>query len=239
MLYDAEGLQNISETGAYPVAAAAVWEEAAGSARLAAPSRISRTLQLLVKRGFDIAASLALIVVFAPLLLAIALAIRVVDRMPALYCQQRYGRGAVPFTILKFRTMTVAEAGRDFTQAVPGDERITRLGAFLRRSSLDELPQLFNVLVGQMSLVGPRPHALAMEEDIIARYPRAARRLDMRPGMTGLAQIRGLRGPTRRRDDLPRRIDADVEYVDDWGLGRDLRILARTPGAWLFGRNAV
>lgn len=228
MLYDAEGLHNAGEAAEFPVPAA--WTDH----RVAARPR----LQLMVKRGFDIAASLGLIILFAPLLALIALSIMLVDRMPALYRQQRYGRGGVVFAILKFRTMTVAEPGREFTQATPGDARITRLGAYLRRTSLDELPQLFNVLIGHMSLVGPRPHALSMEEDIVARYPWATQRLDMRPGMTGLAQIRGLRGPTRRKDDILHRIEADVDYVRGWGLGRDLMIIARTPGAWIFGKNA-
>ncbi len=228
MLYDAEGLHNASEVAELPAPTAWPVRRAGALPRL----------QLMVKRGFDIVASFGLIVLFAPLLVVIALSIVVIDRMPALYRQQRYGRGGVAFTILKFRTMTVAEPGREFTQATPGDTRITALGAYLRRTSLDELPQLFNVLVGHMSLVGPRPHALAMEEDIVARYPWATHRLDMRPGMTGLAQIRGLRGPTRRKDDIIRRIEADVDYVRDWGLGRDLAIIARTPAAWIFGKNA-
>ena len=228
MLYDVEGLHNASEAADFPVRSR--WTRQNSTTR--------PRLQLLVKRGFDIVASLGLIVFFAPLLVLIALTIMLVDRMPALYLQQRYGRGGVAFTILKFRTMTVAEAGREFTQATPGDSRITPLGACLRRTSLDELPQLFNVLIGHMSLVGPRPHALAMEEDIVARYPWATRRLDMRPGMTGLAQIRGLRGPTRRKDDIRLRIEADVDYVRGWDLGRDMMIIARTPGAWIFGKNA-
>lgn len=228
MLYDVEGLHNASEAANIPVAPS--WPDR----RIGAGPR----LQLMVKRGFDVIASFALLVFFAPLLALIALTILLVDRMPPIYSQQRYGRGGTVFAILKFRTMTVAERGRAFTQAAPGDARITRLGAYLRRTSLDELPQLFNVLVGHMSLVGPRPHALAMEEDIVARHHWATRRLDMRPGITGLAQVRGLRGPTRRKDDILHRIEADVDYVDNWGLRRDLGILLMTPGAWIFGKNA-
>lgn len=237
MLYDAEGLQHVTDPAALGAPVATAWK---GPKAVMAPRQhgLGFKLQLAAKRGFDILASLGLIVLFAPLLLLISAAILLVDRMPALYLQQRYGRNAVPFTILKFRTMTVAEAGRAFTQAVPGDARVTRLGAFLRRTSLDELPQLFNVLIGHMSLVGPRPHALVMEEEIFAKYPWARRRLDMRPGMTGLAQVRGLRGPTRRKDDTLRRMEADVEFVDEWGFGRDLAVLISTPAAWVFGRNA-
>jgi putative colanic acid biosynthesis UDP-glucose lipid carrier transferase len=236
MLSDAEGLQNVTDPAGFPAATA--WQNAPRTTRLLRRPGLSRTLQLGIKRGFDVVASLGLLIFFAPLFLVIALAILAVDRMPVLYRQQRYGRGGRPFTILKFRTMTVAEAGRDFTQAVPGDSRITPLGAYLRRTSLDELPQLLNVLVGQMSLVGPRPHALTMEERNFALYPYSIRRLDMRPGMTGLAQVRGLRGPTRRANDLPDRLGADVEYVDGWSFARDIRILGMTPAAWLFGHNA-
>lgn len=229
MLFDAEGLHNPTEAAGLSAAA-----DAADAHR----RRAGRLVQLGLKRGLDIVASLSLIVFFAPLLLVISGAILLVDRMPVIYRQQRYGRGGRVFTILKFRTMCVAEQGREFTQAVPGDARITRLGAYLRRTSLDELPQLFNVLAGEMSLVGPRPHALVMEEAIIRQYPWAARRLDMRPGMTGLAQVRGLRGPTRRKDDLTLRLRADVEYVEEWRLRRDAGILLTTPAAWLWGKNA-
>jgi putative colanic acid biosysnthesis UDP-glucose lipid carrier transferase len=196
-------------------------------------------LQLALKRGFDVVLSLLLLIAFAPLLIAIALAVRLIDGAPVLYWQERYGRHGVPFNIVKFRTMSCDEPGRRFVQVSPGDERVTRLGAFLRRTSLDELPQLLNVLVGDMSLIGPRPHAVAMEEENFRLYPRAARRLTMRPGMTGLAQIRGLRGPTATRQQLRARLNADVEYVEGWTLRRDLRILLQTPSAWIFGRNAV
>lgn len=237
MLYDAEGLQNITDATGLPVGAAHVWTRS-GLRPGAGPRSFGLRLQLGLKRSLDIAVSLTLILFLAPLLTAIALAILVVDRMPPVYRQQRYGRHGVPFTILKFRTMTVAEAGRAFTQATPGDARITRFGAFLRRTSLDELLQLFNILAGDMSLVGPRPHALVMEEEIFARYPWASRRLEMRPGMTGLAQVRGLRGPTRRKNDALRRIEADVEYVEGWGLARDVWVMAMTPAAWVLGKNA-
>ncbi len=195
-------------------------------------------VQLAAKRGLDILAALFLIVLLAPLLAAIALAIMVRDGVPVIYRQERYGRFGRVFSIYKFRTMIVAEPGRRFVQVSAGDPRVTRLGAFLRRTSLDELPQLFNVLFGQMSLVGPRPHAVAMEEDIIARYPRAARRLDVRPGMTGLAQVRGLRGPTATPEQLRARLDADIAYVESWSLWRDITILLRTPAAWILGKNA-
>jgi putative colanic acid biosynthesis UDP-glucose lipid carrier transferase len=188
----------------------------------------------------------------AVLVLVIGALVAATSRGPVFFKQERVGLGGSRFRMVKFRTMLVDAEERlrrdpalwndyvrnDFKLPNGRDPRVTPVGRFLRRSSLDELPQLFNVLLGHMSLVGPRPHALVMEEDILVRYPHAARRLDMRPGMTGLAQVRGLRGPTRRKDDITHRIEADVEYVENWTLRRDLGILAMTPGAWLLGRNA-
>jgi lipopolysaccharide/colanic/teichoic acid biosynthesis glycosyltransferase len=202
------------------------------------PLARSPALQLAVKRALDIALSFLLLVAFAPVLVLIALAVRLIDGAPVLYWQERYGRHGVPFNIAKFRTMRCDEPGRCFVQVSRNDPRVTRLGAFLRRTSLDELPQLLNVLVGDMSLVGPRPHAVAMEAENFRLYPRAARRLVMRPGMTGLAQIRGLRGPTATRHQLRARLDADVEYVEGWTLWRDFEILLKTPFAWVLGKNA-
>ncbi len=198
----------------------------------------SPAAQLALKRAIDVGASLVLLVFLLPALLLIALAIKLLDRGPVLFNQERYGHHMRPFRILKFRTMTCCEEGSRFVQAMAGDPRVTRLGQLLRRTSLDELPQLINVLLGDMSLVGPRPHAVAMEEQNFLLYPRATLRLTMRPGMTGLAQIRGLRGPTATRQQLRQRLSADVEYVEDWSLMRDIEILCATPGAWILGRNA-
>jgi lipopolysaccharide/colanic/teichoic acid biosynthesis glycosyltransferase len=195
--------------------------------------------QLAVKRAFDIVASSLLLLFLLPAFALIGLAIRLVDNCAPLYRQERYGRGMRPFQILKFRTMTCDEAGDRFVQATEDDPRITKLGRLLRRTSLDELPQLLNVLVGHMSLVGPRPHAVAMEREIFAAHPDAERRLLMRPGMTGLAQIRGHRGPTSSEADLRARLQADLDYIDGWTIGRDVAILLRTPAAWLTGKNAV
>ncbi len=233
MLYDVENLHAAHPPGGPP----AVWT--AGFAPLASErSTLSRAAQLAAKRSLDIAVALLLLLAFAPLLLAIATAIRLVDGAPVLYSQERYGRRGIPFRIFKFRTMRCDEPGSRFVQASRNDPRVTRLGALLRRTSLDELPQLINVLLGDMSLVGPRPHAVAMEEQNFMLYPRATLRLAMRPGMTGLAQIRGLRGPTATRQQLRQRLSADVEYVEDWTLWRDVRILMLTPGAWILGQNA-
>ena len=233
MLYDVENLH-----AAYPPGG----QVASWTTSLPSPPQTSSRAwilaQLALKRGLDIAASLFLLFAFAPLLTAIATAVRVIDGASVLYSQERYGRHGNRFRILKFRTMRVDEPGSRFVQVSRNDPRVTKLGAFLRRTSLDELPQLINVLIGDMSLVGPRPHAIAMEEQNFRLYPRAALRLAMRPGMTGLAQIRGLRGPTATRNQMRERLSADVEYVEDWTLARDIRILMHTPAAWILGKNA-
>jgi len=177
------------------------------------------------KRALDVAASAVLLLLFAPLILASALAVRVGLGAPALFRQHRPGLGGRPFTLLKFRTMTLAadEAGA----LLPDEQRLTRLGSFLRRWSLDELPELWNVLRGDMSLVGPRPLLMRY----LDRYtPEQARRHDVRPGITGWAQVNG-------RDLLswPEKFALDVWYVDRVSPGLDLRILALT--AWKIVRR--
>lgn len=140
--------------------------------------------------------------------------------------------------MIKFRTMTVMEDGDGVRQAVAKDPRCTRIGRFLRRTSLDELPQLLNVLQGHMSLVGPRPHALVHDEEfsrLLAKYPD---RHQMRPGMTGLAQVTGLRGSTAKPGSLEARVEADIAYVTNWSLWLDLRIMADTVWTVISGKNA-
>ena len=183
------------------------------------------------KRGFDIAASAAGLIVTAPALAAAAIAIKLEDGGPVLYRQERVGRDGRPFCILKLRSMVVDAEHTGAGLAVnTGDSRITRIGAFLRRTSLDELPQLVNILRGEMSVVGPRPTLRYQVEqyDAVQR-----RRLEVRPGVTGWAQIHG-------RASLPwdERIRLDVWYVDHASLLLDLRILARTPRT-LLRRDAL
>ena len=188
----------------------------------------------IVKRMLDIAVSLSAIVILSPILIAAAVAVRLSGPGPILFRQARMGKDAHPFMILKFRTMHAARtdhAGEQLTQK--DDPRVTRVGAFLRKTSIDELPQLFNVLHGDMSVVGPRPHAPAAKAadslywEVDERYWA---RHCIKPGMTGLAQVRGHRGPTDSHEDLVNRLQSDLEYVTNWSIWRDLRIIVATLG---------
>lgn len=182
-----------------------------------------------IKRAFDVIVATSALIVLAPLLALIAIAIRLDSPGQAIFRQDRGGFGGKSFRIWKFRTMTVTE-NRGVVQARRDDARLTRLGGFLRRSSLDELPQLFNVLMGDMSIIGPRPHALEHDikfEKIDPRYPY---RFRARPGVTGLAQVSGYRGPTETDEKIRARTGFDVEYVQTWTWQRDLVIFLRTIG---------
>ncbi len=188
--------------------------------------------QRAAKRLFDITVSATALLVFAPLLLVVALAILIEDGRPVFFSQRRLGRSNRFFTMYKFRSMASGHSDADGrTSASPDDERVTRVGRFIRRSSIDELPQLLNVLRGKMSLVGPRPHAigsLAGDKrfwEVDARYWI---RHALKPGITGLAQVRGLRGATDQEHDLAGRLNADLEYLRGWSLLRDLRIMVAT-----------
>lgn len=189
-------------------------------------------VQLALKRVMDVGGALAGLVILAPILLMIAIMIRLESKGPVFFRQLRTGRNEVPFEILKFRSMYVEQcdhAGVRLT--VDGDPRVTRMGRFLRKTSLDEIPQLWNVAVGHMSLVGPRPHVPDMVAggmnyaDLVRGYEN---RHLVRPGLTGLAQSRGLRGPTTDRDTAIRRILSDVEYIRTFSMLLDIRILVRT-----------
>jgi lipopolysaccharide/colanic/teichoic acid biosynthesis glycosyltransferase len=193
------------------------------------------------KTIFDYSFTVLALLVVGPLMLAIAAAIRADDGGPVFFRQDRIGLGNRPFRIWKFRTMSMGCSDQlGVVSTARGDPRVTRIGRFLRSTSLDELPQLFNVLTREMSIVGPRPHAPASraEEqlfwDIDERYWH---RHSVWPGITGLAQVRGLRGATEERGDLTQRLYSDLEYVSKWSLLSDLRIIGRTFGV-LFHRNA-
>lgn len=188
----------------------------------------SRPLQGPAKRSLDILLALSAAVASSWLFIAIAIAIAVTTRGPILFRQRRTGLNGRVFTIYKFRTMTVAEDGDIVPHATRNDPRLTRIGAVLRRTSLDELPQVINILRGDMSVVGPRPHAVAHDRHYGALIPRYGDRFRVRPGLTGLAQVQGLRGEIKRLECMARRIDADTEYNASWSLLGDLAIMART-----------
>ncbi|MDX1461393.1 MAG: exopolysaccharide biosynthesis polyprenyl glycosylphosphotransferase, partial [Xanthomonadales bacterium] len=174
----------------------------------------------------------------APVLAAIAVAIRLSGRGPVLFRQLRHGIGGEPIAIYKFRTMIVhKEPQGRLTQATPEDARVTRIGRWLRRTSLDELPQLFNVLRGEMSLVGPRPHPVELNEAYLRRIPRYMLRHKVKPGITGWAQVNGFRGITDSDQKMQLRIEHDLWYIQNWSLWLDIQILLRTPFA-MVGRNA-
>jgi putative colanic acid biosysnthesis UDP-glucose lipid carrier transferase len=191
------------------------------------------------KRVLDVSVALFAILFCLPFFAAITLAVALDSRGPVLFRQRRAGEGGKLFGIYKFRSMHVLEDGTNVVQALKGDARITRVGRFLRASSLDELPQLFNVLSGEMSLVGPRPHAIAHDEFYSARIANYRVRHLVKPGMTGWAQVHGARGATSELSDMQRRIDLDAWYVAHESIWIDLVILARTPLEVLRHRNAV
>jgi putative colanic acid biosynthesis UDP-glucose lipid carrier transferase len=183
-----------------------------------------------LKRLLDlVGASLALLLL-APLLLLIALLVAITSSGPVFFAQTRYGLDGHPFRMLKFRTMTVTEDGATpgLQQARRDDPRVTPLGRILRRWSLDELPQLLNVLEGSMSLVGPRPHAVDHNEHYRQLIPGYMQRHSFKPGMTGLAQVEGWRGETAELDAMARRVEADLRYQREWSLSMDLRVLLLT-----------
>jgi Undecaprenyl-phosphate glucose phosphotransferase len=185
-------------------------------------------LQRLEKRVFDtVAASLAL-VLLAPLFAIVALLIRLDGPGPVFFLQRRYGFNQEPFRIVKFRTMTTMEDDSRVVSATRFDPRVTRIGAFLRKTSIDELPQLLNVLAGDMSLVGPRPHALAHDQKYERRIAQYARRHNVKPGITGWAQVCGLRGEISTEEKMRQRVEHDLYYIDNWSLWLDIKILAMT-----------
>jgi lipopolysaccharide/colanic/teichoic acid biosynthesis glycosyltransferase len=186
----------------------------------------------------DLAIAVPAVLLLAPLLAAIALWIALDSTGPVLFRQTRRGLGGQPFTIVKFRTMNALENGANVVQATQNDPRVTRAGRFLRKASLDELPQLLNVIRGEMSLVGPRPHALAHDDYYGARIEDYALRQGVKPGITGWAQVHGLRGETPTLDVMQRRVLLDVWYARNADLVLDLEILLRTPFEVLRQRNA-
>jgi putative colanic acid biosynthesis UDP-glucose lipid carrier transferase len=192
----------------------------------------------LLKRCSDIVLAAAILMLISPLLLAIALGVKLSSPGPVLFKQRRYGLDGRRIVVYKFRSMTVAEDGDTVRQATKNDARVTRFGAFLRKTSLDELPQFINVLQGRMSVVGPRPHAVAHNE----MYRKLIRgymiRHKVRPGITGLAQVNGYRGETETVDKMKARIEYDLMYLRNWSLLLDLQVILKTFVVVLKKQNA-
>ena len=181
-----------------------------------------------IKRAFDIAAAIAGLIVISPLFVILPLAIKLDSRGPVLFRQTRHGYNNETIRVLKFRSMTVTEEGDNFKQVTRHDPRVTRLGRFMRHTNIDELPQLFNVLIGDMSLVGPRPHATSQNETFAQLISSFSRRHNVKPGITGWAQVHGYRGETDTLEKMQRRVEHDLYYIDNWSFLLDLKIIVMT-----------
>lgn len=195
-------------------------------------------IQRLLKRALDFTAAACGILALSPFLAVVAVAIKLDSKGPVFFRQTRHGYRGTPFKIMKFRSMSVMEDGNTVTQATKNDRRVTRVGAFLRKSSVDELPQLWNVLTGDMSIVGPRPHAVAHDRMFSQMIENYDVRQHVKPGITGWAQVNGLRGETPNVDLMYRRIEMDIWYATNCSLLLDIQILVRTVIEVLRQRNA-
>jgi Undecaprenyl-phosphate glucose phosphotransferase len=194
--------------------------------------------EIVQKRLFDLMFAALALLAMTPLLIVVAVLIKLDSPGPIFFVQRRYGFNQQPFRIIKFRTMCALEDGAVVAQARRGDPRLTGIGRWLRRWNIDETPQLFNVLTGDMSLVGPRPHAVAHDHDYEQRISLYARRHNVKPGITGWAQINGYRGEIDSDDKIRKRVEHDLFYIDNWSLWLDLKIIARTVLSPTAYRNA-
>lgn len=195
-------------------------------------------LNALLKRILDIIASMFFIVLLSPLLIAVAILVKVTSRGPILFRQRRYGLDGEEIIVYKFRSMRVMENDDDVRQATKDDDRITPIGKYLRQYSLDELPQFINVLQGRMSVVGPRPHAVAHNEMYRRMIKGYMMRHKVKPGITGWAQVNGLRGETDTVDKMKARIEYDLDYLRNWSLWLDIKIIFLTAWTMLRDKNA-
>jgi Undecaprenyl-phosphate glucose phosphotransferase len=189
---------------------------------------------LVAKRAFDICIASLTLLVCSPFLLVVSLAIKLDSRGPVFFRQIRHGYNNEVIRVLKFRSMTTIEDGRHFKQAVKNDPRVTRVGRILRRTNIDEIPQLVNVLLGEMSSVGPRPHPIALNEAFAERISPFSRRHKVKPGITGWAQVNGHRGETDTIEKMRRRVECDLFYIDNWSFLLDIKIILMT----LFSKRA-
>ena len=191
-----------------------------------------------IKRGFDICTAIGILMFIALPMLAIAIAVKTTSKGPVIFKQIRYGLDGKPIYVWKFRSMTTMDNGNVVKQATKGDTRITPLGSFLRRTSLDELPQFINVLQGQMSIVGPRPHAVAHNEEYRKLIKGYMLRHKVKPGITGWAQINGWRGETDTLDKMAKRIEYDLAYIRNWTVWLDIKIVFLTVFKGFVDKNA-
>lgn len=204
------------------------WREVAGHPIISVYDSPFFGVSGILKRIEDVAVSSLILLLISPLLLAIAAAVRFTSPGPVIFKQRRYGLNGQIVEVWKFRSMTVTENGDTVVQATRGDRRITSVGAFLRSTSLDELPQFFNVLQGHMSIVGPRPHAVSHNEQYRALIHGYMLRHKVKPGITGWAQINGWRGETDSMEKMVKRVEYDMQYIHNWSLVMDVRIIAAT-----------
>ena len=195
-------------------------------------------LERSIKRILDVAVAATCLIVLMPVLLLAALAVKLESRRPVIFRQRRHGFNGKSFEIYKLRTMTVLEDGMAVSQARQGDPRVTRVGRFLRETSLDELPQLWNVLEGHMSIVGPRPHALIHDYEYGKMIANYAFRHHVKPGITGWAQVHGFRGGTPRLELMEQRITLDLWYIANWSLALDIYVIIKTFSELIRRRNA-
>ncbi len=207
-----------------------------------APVEKDRSFDFAAKRVFDFSVALTLIILLSPVLLAVVAAVALTSKGSVVFVQRRWGRGNMPISVYKFRSMFTDKGDvSGVAHTTKNDPRVTAVGRFIRRTSLDELPQLFNVLKGDMSLVGPRAHAMGMHaagvryEDLVPEY---FARHAVRPGMTGLAQIRGFRGEVTDAEHARKRVACDLEYIRNFSIWADLKIMILTIPAVLIGKGA-
>jgi len=195
-------------------------------------------LERSVTRTIDLVVAGTALILLLPLFLMTVIAIKLDSPGPVVFRQRRSGFNGRRFQIMKFRTMSVLEDGKTVVQAKPNDARVTRVGAWLRRTSIDELPQLFNVLQGNMSVIGPRPHALAHDDEFTTVVAKYAYRHHVKPGITGWAQVNGFRGQTNTVADIEKRVELDLWYIDNWSLALDFKIALMTVVGIIRGENA-
>jgi putative colanic acid biosynthesis UDP-glucose lipid carrier transferase len=191
-----------------------------------------------IKRLEDIILSILILLLVSPLLVFIAIGVKLSSPGPVLFKQRRYGLNGEEIKVYKFRSMTTQDNGAIVKQATKSDPRISKFGSFIRRTSLDELPQFFNALQGRMSIVGPRPHAVAHNEQYRKLVPKYMQRHIVKPGITGWAQINGWRGETDTLKKMEKRIDFDLHYINNWSLWLDIKIILLTIIKGFISKNA-